>query len=361
MSYHLFRVGKGRHWHFRFQLGGVRVQRSTRETVKHVAEAIAERAYRHAKMWARGDEPPVTLKQLVDLWLSAHESLVSTHYIRLVSTFARLHLYELADVPIDELTTPLVEAALLEHRRGRAVATCNHWLIILRMLGKWAVRRNLIPALPWKVKLMKVQQHPRAILPLSRVTEWLAAVDDYARTRPEISTAVRVMLACGLRESEIISARAEWLNWERRTYTPGITKSRKTSPLPVPPWLIEYLRPRCGSTGLIVSRPDGRPCAPGFTRKAMLAANQATGIGHVTAHRLRATYATTLSEAGLPTRTLQLLLRHASPLTSLLYTEINLQHAIDVQAVIAQQAGLQTKPECDGAEVASTTPQTNME
>jgi hypothetical protein len=58
---------------------------------------------------------------------------------------------------------------------------------------------------------------------------------------------------------------------------------------------------------------------------------------------------------------LQLLLRHASPLTSLLYTEINLQHAIDVQAVIAQQAGLQTKPECGGAEVASTTTQTSME
>jgi integrase/recombinase XerC len=359
MSVHLFR--RGNVWTYRFQINGVRVQRSTRETVKHVAEAIAERAYRHAKMWARGDEPPVTLKQLADLWLSSHESLVSPHYIRLVSTFARLHLYALSDVPIDELTTPLVEAALLEHRRGRAVSTCNYWLIILRMLGKYAVRRKLIPELPWKVKLMKVQQRPRAILPLSRVTEWLAAVDDYARTRPEISTAVRLMAGLGLRESEVLSARAEWLNWERRTYTPGVTKSRSTIPLPVPPWLIEYLRPLCGSTGLIVSRPDGRPCAPGFTRRAMLAANQATGIGHVTAHRIRATYATTLSEAGLPIQTVQLLLRHASPLTSMRYLEINLQQAIDVQAVIAQKAGLQAKPECDGAELAHTTPQTSME
>jgi integrase/recombinase XerC len=359
MSYHLFRVKKT--WHMRFQINGVRVQRSTLETVKHLAEAIAERAYRRAKMWARGDEPLVTLKQLVDLWLSAHESLVSQHYIRLVETFGRLHLYHLRDVMIDELTTPLVEAALLEHRRGRAVATCNYWLIILRMLGKYAVRRKLIPDVPWKVKLMKVQQRPRAILPLSRVTEWLAAVDDYARTRPEISTAVRLMLGCGLRESELLSARAEWLNWEQRTYTPGITKSRKTSPLPVPPWVIEYLRPRCGSTGLIVSRPDGRPCAPGFTRRAMLAANQLTGIGHVTAHRLRATYATTLSEAGLPIQTLQLLLRHASPLTSMRYLEVNLQQAIDVQAAIAQQAGLQTKPERGGEELASTTPQTSTE
>src|ERR1700737_2350247 len=63
MTYHLFRVGKI--WHYRFQLDGVRVQQSTRETDRPLAEKVAARAFREAKLWERDGKVIPTLRELV--------------------------------------------------------------------------------------------------------------------------------------------------------------------------------------------------------------------------------------------------------------------------------------------------------
>ncbi|WP_042337920.1 tyrosine-type recombinase/integrase [Paraburkholderia ferrariae] len=364
MSVHLFRVGKI--WHYRFQINGVRVSRSTRETVKREAETIAERAYRKARMWARGDEPVPTLRELAGQWLDAHEAIVSRSYIKNVATFRRLHLYGLADVMVDELATSLVETALLEHRRTHASASVNHWLKILKVVCKWAVRRKVMPDIPWSVKLLKVQKKPRATLPVSRATDWLAAVDDYARERPALSIAVRLMFGLGLRESEVITARWEWVDSDRMTYTPGITKGREADPIPMPDWLLEYLQPGRQAAGLIVHH-GGQPCAAGFLRSAMRAANAACEIKGLTPHRLRGTFATLLSENGLPIQTIQRVMRHKDPMTTMRYLESNLAAAATVQASIARITGLQSDNQISnvsnrsGEKVANDTPQTLME
>lgn len=353
MSAHLFRVGKI--WHYRFQINGARVQRSTRETVKHRAEAIAERAYRHASMWARGEEPVPTLRELVSQWLAAHEPISSAAYIRLVSTFGRLHLYHIANVLIDELSTPLIEAAMLEHRRTHAPASVNHWLTILKVVCKWAVRRKVIPDIPWSVKLLKVQKKPRATLPVSRAQEWLAAVDDYARDRPALSLAARLMFGLGLRESEVITARWEWIDWERRTYTPGVTKGREADPVPMPDWLIAYLHSMRQASGLLVLNGKGNAYASGFLRLAMRTANAACQIDGLTPHRLRGTFATLLSEQGLPIQTIQRVMRHKDPMTTMRYLEANLAPASVAQASIARLAGLESRPKHGGEKVANAT------
>lgn len=59
----LFRVGQV--WHYRYQLDGQRVQRSTRETLRLRAELVAEDAWEAAKLRARGQEPEPTLRELV--------------------------------------------------------------------------------------------------------------------------------------------------------------------------------------------------------------------------------------------------------------------------------------------------------
>jgi integrase len=329
--------------------------------VKHRAEAIAGRAYRQARMWARGAEPVPTLRELVTHWLAAHESISSAAYIRLVSTFGRSHLYQLADVMVDELSTPLVEAAMLEHRRTHAPASVNHWLTILKVLCKWAVRRKVMPDIPWSVKLLKVQKKPRATLPASRALEWLAAIDDYARDRPELSLAPRLMFGLGLRESEAITARWEWIDWERRTYTPGVTKGREADPVPMPDWLIEYLQPRRQASGPMVLNGKGNAHAPGFLRQAMRAANAACEIDGLTPHRLRGTFATLLSERGLPIQTIQRVMRHKDPMTTMRYLEANLAAAAIAQASIARIAGLETKPEHGGEKVAKAIAPSRME
>ncbi len=354
MDYQLFKVG--RVWHYRFQVNGTRAQRSTRETVKHRAEAVAERAHRHSRLWARGDEPTPTLRELVGQWLTVHTPTVSRSHIKIVEAFGRLHLYDLGSLMIDELTTEHVEAARLEHIKTHAPASVNLWLKVLRLLCNWAVRRKVIPVIPFTVKLLKVQKRPRSILSVDLAQKWLGEIDRIAGEHHGVAVAVRLMLGIGLREAEAITARWEWLDWDRQLYTPGITKGREADPIPIPEWLADYLAPMRKATGLIVVKQGGNGFAHGFTRRAMLQANEVCGTGHITAHRLRGTFATLLSEAGVPVQTIQRVMRHKSPLTTMAYLEANLSHVVGAQQRIAKRIGLGSndQPEHGGAEVANT-------
>ncbi|MFX1675192.1 site-specific integrase [Paraburkholderia sp. A2WS-5] len=360
MSYQLFKVGKV--WHYRFQISGARVQRSTRETVKYKADAVAEKAYNRTKLWARGDEPIPTLRELVVQWLDVYTPTVSAAHAKVVETFGRLHLFDLADVELSDLTTELVESARLKYLETHAPASANQWLNVLKLLCRWAIRRKMIPALPWSVKLLKVQKRPRATLPVPHATKWLAAIDEYDGDRGPVAIAVRLMLGIGLREVETSTARWEWMDWARRTYTPGITKGREADPVPVPDWLYAYLDAMRKPSGLIVCRADGSAYRSGFTRRAMLAANSACGVGHITAHRLRGTFATLLSEQGAPIHMVKQALRHKSINTTMAYLEVNMDLVARAQHRIAQSAGLNAiqNPESSGETKASNTPETQM-
>jgi integrase/recombinase XerC len=236
-----------------------------------------------------------------------------------------------------------------------APASVNLWLKVLRILCNWAVRRKVMPAVPFTLKLLKVQKRPRPTLAVSRAELWLAAIDRLKGERHGVAVAVRLMLGMGLREAETITARWEWLDWDRKLYVPGITKGREADPVPVPKWLADYLAPMRQPAGLIVVKRDGGGFAHGFTRRAMLAANTACGVGHITAHRLRGTFATLLSEAGVPVQTIQKVMRHKSPLTTMAYLEVNLHRVADAQANIARQVGLAAsgQSERDGEEMAN--------
>jgi len=263
MSVSLFRVGAV--WHYRFQIGGTRQQRSTRETDRHRAEQIADRALRQAKLWTHDSKELPTLRELVAQWLVVHQRTASRAHAKVVDTFGRLHLYELADVLIDELSTDRVELARVRHLESHAPVSANQWLKVLRLLCNWAVRRGILPAVPFRVRALKVQKKPRAILPVAMALAWLDAIDAAEGDRTGVRTAVRLMLGLGLRESETTTARWEWLDVGRQTYTPGRTKGREADPLPVPAWLIDYLMADWKPAGPILQKANGRPYPAGIT------------------------------------------------------------------------------------------------
>jgi integrase len=360
VSYQLFRVGKV--WHYRFQVNGARVQRSTKEIIKHRADAVASRAHHKAKLWARGEAPVPTLREIFAQWIAASEPIVSRAHVKSMETIARLHLYDLADVMIDELSTEVIEDARLEHLKTHSRASANHWLKSIKVVCNWAVRRKVIPMLPWSVKVIKMQKRPRAILPVSMAAAWLEHVDAAAAQRPGVSVAVRLMLGAGLRESETITACWEWLDWERGTYTPGITKGREADPVPLPRWLLDYLSPRREPAGLIVTRPSGVPFSSGFVRKAMQAANEAVGIKGLTPHRLRGTFATLLSENGTPIQTIRRVMRHKDARTTMVYLESDLGSVVAAQDRISEAMGFKTveKFKVSGEKVANEALQSHV-
>jgi len=340
---------KGRIWHYRFQVGKVRVQRSTRSTSKTAAGEIAKREFDAAVVRANGGQPVPMLDQLAAAWVVVHRPVASSAHIRSVETFRRLHMYDLGNVPIGDITTEQVELARIKHLETHKPASANHWLRILKLLTLWAVKRKILPAAPWKVSMLKVQKRPRAVLPLDVARAWFDAVDETTRRAPAIATAVRLMFGLGLREGESLTARWEWIDWERQTYTPGITKGREAEPVPMPAWLREHLAPSRRPEGLIVAKPSGEPFAPGFARRALWQANRACSIKGITPHRLRGTFATLLSESGVPIQTIQKVMRHKNFATTVGYLEKNLDLAVRAADVIGEKAGF------GGAKVARTT------
>jgi integrase/recombinase XerC len=110
--------------------------------------------------------------------------------------------------------------------------------------------------------------------------------------------------------------------------------------VPMADWLIECLEARRQLSGLIVARPDGQAFASGFARQAIRRANDACAIKGITPHRLRGTFATLMSEAGVPIQTVQRVMRHKSFITTMGYLEKNLNLAFDAQAKISLLAGL---------------------
>jgi len=339
LSVEVFKVG--RTYHYRFQVKPfARVQRSTRLRDKGKAQVVADRAYDDALTRANGGNPIPTLAELHAEWLAVRGAHSSAHHVRSVTSFGKLHMGAMAGRRIDQIDTDTVERArsalLADHSR----ATANHWLRILKLLVRWAVRREIVPRLPWDVAMLAVQKRPRAILPLSAVAAWFGAIDAQAGAASPVSIAVRLMLLLGLRESEAITARWEWFDWERDTYTPGKTKGKEAEALPLFAALVDYLAPLKKPDGLVVCLPDGAAVGAGFARWRIRAANTACSIKGITPHLLRGTIATAMSEAGAPVQDVQAYLRHKDVRTTMAYLERNMARITKAQAKIAEKAGL---------------------
>lgn len=339
MSATLFRVGKNKIWHYRFQVAGIRVQKSTRPKVKHEAETVADRAYDAAVIRANGGEPVPTLAELFAEWELVRAPTASASHRRTVDIVRRLHLYDLGDLRVSNITTLHIEQARNLHLVDHKPASANVWLRVITLMVNWAVKRDIIPRLPWRVTLLKVQKSPRATLSPAVAGEWLAQIDAATTRSPGVAIAVRLLFGLGLREGEAATARWEWIDWDRRTYTPGITKGREAEPVPIPQWLLEYLVPLRKGEGLIAPLRDGTQLQPGFARRAMNKANAKCGIKGLTPHRLRGSYATLLSEAGADIQSIQAVMRHKDPRTTMGYLEKNMENVKRAQSKIAEKMG----------------------
>lgn len=331
----LWRDKKSGIYKVRFTVDGRRQQVSLKTEVKGQAETLALKAIEDAKTRASGKEPAVSVAKVRDLWLEANGKTASIGHWRNVSTW---NPHCLEKVLISKVTTELAEVARNSHSEGRKPATVNAWVRILNILGTYAVQRGMMPAVPWHLKLQKVQKKPRKTLPASQVKAWIEAAESTAfkSHRWAIGTAIRMMVGMGMRETEVLGSRWEWIDWERKSYTVGKAKGFEARVIPIPAWLAAWLEPHKADIGLILG--DKHPS--GFTRKAIAGANRALGITGISAHRLRGTFATLHSETGTPVQVIQSMLGHKSATTTMLYLEAHQEKAEEQQAEVAKKMGM---------------------
>lgn len=101
-------------------------------------------------------------------------------------------------------------------------------------------------------------------------------------------------------------------------------------------WLREHLQEVRQSA----RKPNGQAFSARLARQESRSANTACTVKVITPHRLRGTFATLLSEAGVPIRTVEKVMRHKSFTTTMGYLEQNLGVAALAQERISRIAGL---------------------
>lgn len=348
---------RGKVYYYKFKFGGEVLEGSTGCQGLREAKAYMEalktdlREKKKRGEFFRASMPK--LSAVYQAWTDEMKTKATPGHLRSVRTYWKRHIEPvLGHLPLNMVSTAMVEACRAKYlEAGGTNGGANSLIIALNALFGWAIRHKKIAVRPYQVAKLRVQRKPRPILAGSLATRFLCEIDK-ARN-PHVRTAIRLMMGLGLREDEALTARWEWLDLHRLTYTPGKTKGREAVVLDLPTWLADYLRPlKQESSGLmlpvVVEPEDGREPyeashVAGFVKKAVKRAAIALGIPGLTPHRLRATFASLHSDAGTPLPEIQNMLRHKNIATTMRYIESGREHRQEAQRKVAEMMGLQPK------------------
>ena len=194
--------------------------------------------------------------------------------------------------------------------------------------------------LPFVVTFLRIQKKPRVTVPASRLLAFFAAIDEESHT-PHVPIILRVMVGLGMREGEVLGMRWEWLNSDQ-TYTVGKSKGREARVLPLPRWLWDLLMamPNKSNQGWVFPATDGEPHRSQYCKKVLIRVCKKMGLGNLTQHRLRATFATFHAEAGTPLMDIQGMMGHRSISTTMLYVEQSLENRRKAQDALSDRLKL---------------------
>jgi len=340
-----FRNGLGRvgqFWHYCFKVNGKVVRGSTRVTDRATAEKILADKRREVALAERGlyHRMP-TVRELLRQWLEVHGSVFSTKHLVSVEGILRLWvLPALGDRRIDQVNTQdMLDARQGILDAGRSPLTANLMVRTVRLLWGFAIKLGYLETRPFKIEQIQVQQKPRPTVPEHLLADYLKEID---RSRnPHVPVMVRVVIGMGLRESEVLGMRWEWFDPQQRTYCVGKSKTKTSRTIPVPGWVWDALErmPRTLSPWVFPAD-DSLPHRPAFLRKPLARAAAKLGLGRLSAHRLRSTFATLHAGAGTPITDIQGMLGHRSVLTTMIYVESSMEAKRRAQDALEKRLGL---------------------
>ncbi|MEM7430293.1 MAG: site-specific integrase [Pseudomonadota bacterium] len=271
--------------------GGERVRKSTQTTDRRKAQEYHDKL--KAELWRvykLGEKPRRTWQEAALRWLDEKEHKADLkHDIEklrwLDSHFGQLYL--------DEISRDLIDEVASEKKKGKAAATANRYLALIRSILR-AARDD------WEW----VQQIPRVRLfkePQKRV-RWIT--HDEARSLigelpQHLADMATFTLATGLRRSNVTGLRWDQVDLGRclAWIHPDQSKSRKAVSVPLNRDAISILESRIGIDPKYVFTYQGKPVFQTST-KAWYAGLQRAGITDFRWHDLRHTWASWHVQAG---------------------------------------------------------------
>lgn len=334
----------GPFWHYSIQVNGQRAHGSTKATDLGTARKVVDEKRRellHGQLKLNKKVPP-SLNQVWDAWWKANQTAFSRkHLVSVECRYRRWIKPNLGTQRVDQIKADAVMGVRsLVLDAGCSGRYANNTLELLRALVRFAIRLGHLDQLPFNVKPLRLQKKPRPTIPAAQVQAFLEAAGRLS-SNPQVKVMLRTLVALGLREGELLGMRWEWFDLEQRTYVVGKAKGKEARVLPVPSWLWEALyampKPICE---WVFPAEDGKPHRSGFLRKPLAAISKELGLGNLTQHRLRATFATLHADSGTPITEIQGMLGHKNIATTMIYVETSLDAKRKAQDTLSQRLKL---------------------
>jgi site-specific recombinase XerD len=222
----------------------------------------------------------------------------------------------------DTLSREQIRAFLVDLVEEKKVSWSYYKQVLaaLRYLYRYVLRRGEIVE---DIRGPRTERKLPVVLSVEEVAQFFKAM-------PSLKHRTILMLAygAGLRVGEAVRVRLSDIDRQRKVLRISQGKRKKDRYTILSPAMLEMLDRYCWAARpedlLFTTRSTGRPITVSTVQRVCKEARQDSGIDKmITPHTLRHSFATHLLEAGANLRVIQVLLGHASPRTTAIYTHVS--------------------------------------
>jgi site-specific recombinase XerD len=260
---------------------------------------------------------PLRKRMIEDMRMRDYSEHTISAYVSAVYRLAAFYRRSPDRLGREEIRAFLVD--LVEEQRV-AWSYYKQVLAALRYFYRYVLRRGEVVE---DVRGPRVQKKLPIVLSPQEVAQFFQAI-------PSLKHRTILMLAygAGLRVGEAVRVRLADIDRQRKVLRVSRGKGRKDRYTVLSPALLEMLDRYCWAAQpqdlLFTTRSTGRPITASTVQRVCKRAQQDAQIDKtITPHTLRHSFATHLLEGGANLRVIQVLLGHASPRTTAVYTHVS--------------------------------------
>lgn len=222
----------------------------------------------------------------------------------------------------DKLGREEIRAFLVDLVEEKKVAWSYYKQVLaaLRYFYRYVLRRGEVVE---DIRGPRAEQKLPIVLSVEEVSRFFKAIVSLKHR-----TILMLAYGAGLRVGEAVRVRLSDIDRQRKVLRIAQGKRKKDRYTVLSPAMLEMLDRYCWAARpkdlLFTTRSTGRPITASTVQRVCRQAQQDAGIDKtITPHTLRHSFATHLLEAGADLRVIQVLLGHASPRTTAIYTHVS--------------------------------------